>query len=314
MISVIVPAFNESAGIAQCLASLAAQRLPADAFEVIVVDNGSSDDTVALARRFTPHILTIPGVTVATLRNRGIAHARGEVLAFLDADCRAAPDWLSGARAALAEGGVAVGNVYDLPADAGWIETLWFGGVAPGRWQTGELWSGNLVALRTDVDACGGFDESLVSSEDIVLTHALAQRGPLFCDPRVRVTHLGGPRNLLEFARQQLWHGFEEWTLYRRGIHRSTFAPTMAMLAGYVVAAVGVVVLALRPVAVLMLGGSVIWFLVPLLRQRRPVSLSRTVRLGVLTAVSLSLRAASTVIRLVGLHWSGRRKRIQSAG
>src|SRR6267154_111138 len=98
-ISVIIPALNEKAVIGQCLEALSCNRLPATDFEVIVVDNGSSDGTVETVRQFeAPYclkIIHIEGVHISALRNRGAAEARGEILAFLDADCLAPPKWLT---------------------------------------------------------------------------------------------------------------------------------------------------------------------------------------------------------------------------
>ena len=91
LISVIVPALNEGSVIRRCLASLQQQRLPSDCFEVIVVDNGSTDRTREIARSFggslAVTVLERSGVRIAALRNLGAATARGEFLAFLDADC-----------------------------------------------------------------------------------------------------------------------------------------------------------------------------------------------------------------------------------
>jgi hypothetical protein len=322
VISVVVPARNEAAVIARCLAALRDQSMAPDAYEVIVVDHGSTDATAELARRFTPHVLVVPHVHVGALRNRGAHVARGDVLAFIDADCVASATWLAGAAAALADaladGGVAVGNKYDFPADAGWIEPLWLGRVPPGRWRTDELWSGNMVVTRAAFEACGGFDESLVSSEDVVLTHALGRLGPLYGDARVRVVHEGGPRNLGAFARQQLWHGFEEWTLFRRGIARASFAPTMLMLAG--AALVAAAFLARGPMRVAGGGtGAAIAVAAPLWHLRRqvagrsPIGGGAAARLMLLSIISIPAKALAVVLRAMGWQWSGRRKRASAS-
>jgi glycosyltransferase involved in cell wall biosynthesis len=89
---------NEESVIAQCLASLKQQKLPSASFEVIVVDNGSTDRTREIARSFggwlPVTVLERSGVRISALRNFGAAMARGEFLAFLDADCVAPHHWL----------------------------------------------------------------------------------------------------------------------------------------------------------------------------------------------------------------------------
>lgn len=101
-ISVIVPAFNAQATLAPCLESLFAQTLRA--FEIIVVDDASTDGTRETARRFPVKLLRLeansgPGVA----RNEGAKAACGAVLAFTDSDCVAPPDWLERMAAALSE-------------------------------------------------------------------------------------------------------------------------------------------------------------------------------------------------------------------
>lgn len=94
-VSVVVPHLNQHDELAASLASLAAQSYPRSAFEVIVVDNGSTpvpEDVVARFEGVRLEQEPEPGPGLA--RNRGAAVARGEILAFIDADCRAAADWL----------------------------------------------------------------------------------------------------------------------------------------------------------------------------------------------------------------------------
>jgi len=94
-ISVIIPVLNEETVIGRCLESLSESRLPKDQFEVIVVDNGSRDRTIEVVKTFQDRlslkILTLEKAHISALRNRGAAQAGGAILAFLDADCLAAP-------------------------------------------------------------------------------------------------------------------------------------------------------------------------------------------------------------------------------
>ncbi|QTX05062.1 glycosyltransferase family 2 protein [Agromyces archimandritae] len=92
-ISVVVPSLNDARFLENCLAALARQTRPAD--EIVVVDNGSSDDTAEVGRAFGARIVDEPlrGVWPATAA--GLDAATGEILARLDADSVPAPGWLA---------------------------------------------------------------------------------------------------------------------------------------------------------------------------------------------------------------------------
>jgi cellulose synthase/poly-beta-1,6-N-acetylglucosamine synthase-like glycosyltransferase len=92
--SVIVPVRNGEAMIADAISSLLAQDYPGDRHEILVVDNASTDGTAEVIRRHPVRYLHEPRRGVSNARNRGIAEARGEILAFIDGDCVADRSWL----------------------------------------------------------------------------------------------------------------------------------------------------------------------------------------------------------------------------
>jgi glycosyltransferase involved in cell wall biosynthesis len=95
-ISVIVPVFNQARRLADCLDALLQQDIPAGSFEVIVVDNRSSDESMAVARqRPAVRLLAESRRSAYVARNRGIRAAHGALIAFTDADCIPRQDWLS---------------------------------------------------------------------------------------------------------------------------------------------------------------------------------------------------------------------------
>jgi glycosyltransferase involved in cell wall biosynthesis len=95
LISVIIPHLNQPDGLEACLCSLDAQSLDRDLFEVIVVDNGSAvPPAEVVARHPGTRLLQEARPGPGPARNTGAASATGEVFAFIDADCRAHPDWL----------------------------------------------------------------------------------------------------------------------------------------------------------------------------------------------------------------------------
>jgi glycosyltransferase involved in cell wall biosynthesis len=118
-VSVIVPFADAARYIERSIEALLAQRYPRERCELIMVDNNSADGSSAIARRY-------PGVTLLSesrrgayaARNRGFAAAGGAIIAFTDADCAPAPDWL-GTMAGVLEDrrvGVALGRVVSPPS------------------------------------------------------------------------------------------------------------------------------------------------------------------------------------------------------
>lgn len=168
MISVIIPHLNQPQMLARCLASLASGRRPPD--EILVVDNGSAELPQAVCQAHPAVTLLyepVPGPGPA--RNRGVAAARGDVLAFIDADCIADPGWLALAETALADPGAAIlgGDVRIALADPGRLTMLEaYESIYAYRMdlyiaQQGFTGTGNLVMRRAvfeDVGPFGGLD------------------------------------------------------------------------------------------------------------------------------------------------------------
>jgi glycosyltransferase involved in cell wall biosynthesis len=156
-VSVVLPARDAAGTIRAALAALGAQELDA-AYEVIVVDNGSEDETAELAER-SPHcdrlIRRRRGEGPGAARNDGAAAASGPVLAFTDADCRPAPDWLAAGLRALEHADLVQGRVEAEPgAQAGpYDRALWVVG-HDGLYQTA-----NLFVRANWFDRLGGFED-----------------------------------------------------------------------------------------------------------------------------------------------------------
>lgn len=95
LISAIIPAYNEELYIEKCISSLKNQDLDKSMYEIIVVDNGSTDNTYELAKNMGIKVLKEPQRGVTHARNMGAEHASGEILVFPDADCLYPQDWLT---------------------------------------------------------------------------------------------------------------------------------------------------------------------------------------------------------------------------
>jgi glycosyltransferase involved in cell wall biosynthesis len=118
-VSVIVPVWNDAGRLEECLRALEGQTYPGDLCEVLVVDNGSEEPIGPVVARHGRARLVCerrPGSYAA--RNKGLAHARGRIVAFTDADCLPAPDWIEKGVARLKRGGgraVVAGRVEMFP-------------------------------------------------------------------------------------------------------------------------------------------------------------------------------------------------------
>jgi len=107
LVSIVVPACNAAETLPACLSALARQDYPSTAYEVIVVDDGSTDETAAIARAAGVQVITQPNAGPAAARDRGAAATRGELLLFTDADCEPVPGWISALIAPFADPRVA---------------------------------------------------------------------------------------------------------------------------------------------------------------------------------------------------------------
>jgi len=91
---VIVPAYNAAPTIRCCIGALGNQSVPRDDYEIIVVDDGSTDETAEIVRSLGVRYVSQANCGPASARNLGVAHARGEILLFTDADCEPMHDWI----------------------------------------------------------------------------------------------------------------------------------------------------------------------------------------------------------------------------
>jgi len=224
-ISVIIPALNEEKVIGRCLESL--QRLDYDLneFEVIVVDNGSEDGTVDAARTCAGELilvtLTREQGRVTELRNLGAASARGEFLAFLDADCLVPRQWLRSAVERLStEGAGLVGGHCGIPENSSWVPRIWYSDRQfRKQGAVSYLPGANLLISRANFQMIGGFDESLETNEDCELCERARRNGlSVVAYPELGVVHLRDPQTLWAFYRKQAWQGKHVFKVFLRNL------------------------------------------------------------------------------------------------
>ncbi|NJL35715.1 MAG: glycosyltransferase [Leptolyngbyaceae cyanobacterium RM2_2_4] len=187
-VSVIIPVFNDNERLKICLNALAKQTYSGDAHEIIVVDNGSTQDVKSVTEQFSKVLLAYesrPGSYIA--RNKALSIAKGEVIAFTDADCIPEPDWIEKGVANLLSQpnvGLVAGRIdlfarnpnkpspvelyesleMSFPQDK-FIEEKQFGATA------------NLFTFKQVLDDVGFFDENLKSGGDLQWGQRVFARG-----------------------------------------------------------------------------------------------------------------------------------------
>lgn len=189
-VSIIIPVKDRAEELQRCLASLQKISYPAHLIEVIVVDDGSVDDSSLVAKRYAATVIPsgATGGGPAYARNKGAAGANGDILAFIDSDCTASKDWLTELLPAF--------NDEKLAAVGGWVDGLYSrsgldkyeavmsslnlgkrdlsGG--PGG-DTFYLPSCNLLMRKSAFIAAGGFRSEMHVGEDVDLTWRLRDGG-----------------------------------------------------------------------------------------------------------------------------------------
>ncbi|MDZ4833667.1 MAG: glycosyltransferase [Candidatus Melainabacteria bacterium] len=234
-ISVVVIARNEEKCILKCLESLAAQDYPREFFEVVLVDNASTDSTSTIAHEF---IRTFPNLRVvenpirgvAATRNAGIRAAKHDIVAFIDADCEATVSWLSTLERVFREETAndskvaAIGGPNVMPDDTTHFRrvvavavTNYYGNhgsvqaKVPGqRIEVDHLPTLNVMYDKNKVLEVGLFDEKQGNiSEDVDMSHRLRSKGyRLLCEPSAVISHRW---------REDIWSWMRNIEVYGKG-------------------------------------------------------------------------------------------------
>ncbi|MFJ7146563.1 glycosyltransferase [Pseudomonas protegens] len=210
-ISVIVPMFNEARHIVRTLEGVHSAAVAAGlTCELIVVDNGSTDNSPQLARDNGARVLDHPGLSIGALRNRGVASATSDWLVFLDADIEVPENWLLLWKELQATHRVDVLALEcSTPHSAPWFARVWQRRSQSGSQQARKqqwLSTQNLCMARSWFDRINGFDEHLRTGEDkdfgLRLHRAGARQLSLATS---MVQHWGFENTWREWAGKELW-------------------------------------------------------------------------------------------------------------
>jgi hypothetical protein len=184
-VSVIVPTWNEEKYLPKCLKSLAKQSRALRS-EIIVVDGGSTDRTVSIAEKYANRVIVNEGQPVGAARNTGGEVAKGEILAFIDADTMASDQWLQEIARSFNAAPRAVGVTGPtLPYEGTKFDELMYH-VATGWAQRLSLKLGrphvagfNCAYRKGAFWKSGGFDENRELSEDVELGLRIRYQGQI---------------------------------------------------------------------------------------------------------------------------------------
>jgi len=229
-ISVLIPARNEEANIGRCLDSLAAQTYPRHLFEVLVMDDHSTDNTARVIKEFSGlpvrylSMASIPAAATVTAHKKfaietGIGQASGELIVATDADCIAGPDWLLTLAACYEErnaafiaapvriGGqprVRTNTLLSIFQTLDFITLQGITGAAVSKRIHSMCNGANLAYARSAFYEVGGFAgiDQIPSGDDMLLMHKIALRHP------DRVFFLKSPAAIVSTRPETRWSGF----------------------------------------------------------------------------------------------------------
>ncbi|MDB6020356.1 MAG: glycosyl transferase family 2 [Pedosphaera sp.] len=221
-VSVVVCAHNATSTIEECLHSLSRLKYPN--YEIIVVDDGSTDGTGPISATYGARLVRIERGGLSRARNTGIKAAKGSIIAFIDADAYADPDWLTFAIAALEEGDdAAVGGPNLSPPSDGFVAQCV--DHAPGNpihvligdTKAEHIPGCNMIFRKSALETVGLFDVThRAAGDDVdVCWKLLAHRRTIaFSTAAVVWHHRRG--TISGYLKQQRGYGFAEAHLHNR--------------------------------------------------------------------------------------------------
>ena len=224
-ISVVIPCYNNAAHLAETLASVRAQtRKP---LEVIVVDDASTDDSAAEAARFEEARLIglVRNSGVSLARNTGLFAARGEMIAWLDADDVWEPDHLATV-AGLLEQHPTAGVAFSLTRGFGMSDKVWEP-LLPQHQLTDAFWPSwrqtvaqmsTCIVWRDRIAALQGFDPSIRAVEDFEFFLRLARQHPFVCTHAVTARYR---KHADSVSRQVVLARMQEYGVRKRFLTRA---------------------------------------------------------------------------------------------
>jgi len=213
-VSFVIPALNEELEISDTISKIRKLRLIDS--DIIVVDNGSKDKTRSLSMQSGAKVILAPGVSIAELRNIGSKNSLYSIIVFLDADVCISESWeaafLNTYKKLTENPFVITGNRCLPENDTNPLNKYWFSRLSQNTNESSYVNSGHMITTKLALEALGGFNSSLSTSEDYDLCARAKTSGiQVFNDEKLIAIHKGYPKNILEFIIRELWHGSEDF-------------------------------------------------------------------------------------------------------
>lgn len=224
-VSVIIPAYNAEKTIGKCLQALIGQFYPAGSYEIIVVDDGSTDNTGKIAKEHDIHYIRQDNQGPAAARNRGCREARGGILLFTDSDCVPDADWIKEMVKPFKDSKVmAVKGAYrtkqkNIVARFAQLEFEERFEILK-RAESIDMIDTYSAGFRKEAFIqMGGFDTSfpVANNEDTELSYRMSKSGfKMVFNPGAIVYHLDHPDSIKRYAWLKFWRGYWRTMVYKK--------------------------------------------------------------------------------------------------
>ncbi len=207
-VSVVIPVYNEERYLDACLSALYESLKDHAESEVIIVDNGSTDRSIEIARQYTDQVFIHTDCNVGAVRNYGVTQAKGNILTFIDSDCTVERSWISNGVALIRSSDKLIaGGSLRVRANAGWVERLWLLQADDSQFKQTDLLGSCTFVRKEHFDLLDGFNEVVSSGEDSNFSLRARKAGfQVEINENINVVHLGNPTTLGDFIKRQAWH------------------------------------------------------------------------------------------------------------
>jgi GT2 family glycosyltransferase len=312
LISVVIPAHNDAQNLRRLLPALNAGFASTGlTFEVIVVANGCTDDSVLCCQSYGARCVERPALSPAAARNEGTSASQGAWLAFLDADVEPRGSWFIwiAHRVKTAAGSlpdrILAGWPVSAPPGAGWVAHAWERVRFSSAHLPRTLDCANIVVPRQLFCELGKFDANRIAGEDVEFCERAIEAGiPIVFDEALATYHFGEPRGLSQFISRELFHA-DPLRLVLKTCTQSSLDATLVFLTAALAVSVTAALLAIAG------GPSWLWWLVLLapavsvagalakaaVKWHRRLAVSEFLQMIFLCQVMMSARVAGMFVR-----------------